>query len=87
MNIYESLLQLRSDLEQLNTYQTLSIKAIEQCFIHAMKNKMIFNYQEILSKYDEIDEDVIASFDQNTILAFFNFGYSYGSLHRRYTKS
>ena len=70
MNIYESLFQLRSDLEQLNQDQTLSIEMIKQRFIHAMKDKMIFNYQEALSKYAEINEDVIANFDQNTILAF-----------------
>jgi hypothetical protein len=70
MNIYESLLQLRLDLEQSKKDQTLSIEIIEQRFIHAMKDKMIFNYQEVLSQYAEINEDVIANFDQNTILAF-----------------
>jgi hypothetical protein len=72
MNIYESLLQLRLDLEQSKKDQTLSIEIIEQRFIHAMKDKMIFNYQEVLSQYAEINEDVIANFDQNTILAFLN---------------
>ena len=70
INIYESLLKLRSDLEQLKKDQTLSIEMIEQRLIHSMEDKMVFNYQEVLSKYIEIKEDVIANFDQKTILAF-----------------
>lgn len=69
-NMYESLLKLRSDLEELKKDQTLSIDMIEQHLIHSMEDKMVFNYQEVLSKYNEIREDVIANFDQNTILAF-----------------
>lgn len=70
MNIYEDLLQLRLDLERLKKDQTLPIDVIEQRFVDSMKDKMIFNYQEALSKFSEINEDVIANFDQNTILAF-----------------
>ena len=47
INIYESLLKLRSDLEQLKKDQTLSIEMIEQRLIHSMEDKMVFNYQEV----------------------------------------
>ena len=43
INIYESLLKLRSDLEQLKKDQTLSIEMIEQRLIHSMEDKMVFN--------------------------------------------
>lgn len=70
MNTYTSLLQLIVDLEKIKVDQTLPIGEIENRFIEAMSDKMVFNYQEVLSIYREIDEKVIANFDQNTILAF-----------------
>ena len=70
MTTYTSLLQLISDLEELKLDQSLPIEKIESRFIEAMKDKMVFNYQEVLSKYVEISEDIIATFDQNKILAF-----------------
>lgn len=68
--MYETLLKLRVDLKQLKNDQTLPVEMIEQRFIYAMQDKMVLNYQEILFKYTEISEDLIANFDQNTILAF-----------------
>ncbi|MEG0094327.1 MAG: DUF6508 domain-containing protein [Erysipelotrichaceae bacterium] len=69
MNPYKSLLQLRTNLEKLQVDQTLPIEKIESRFIEEMKDKMVFNYQEVLSNR-EVDEKSIADFDQNTILAF-----------------
>lgn len=70
MNRDESLLALITDLEKLKIDQSLSIAAIEEQFIHAMQNHMVFNYQEILSIYNDIDENTVTTFDENTILAF-----------------
>lgn len=69
MNIYTSLLQLRPDLEKLQIDEPLLTKQIENRLIEAMNDKMVLNYQEILS-LQELDEQSIANFDQNTILAF-----------------
>lgn len=70
MNKYESLLALITDLEKFKIDQSLSIAEIEEQFIHAMQNHMVFNYQEILSIYNDIDENTVTTFDENTILAF-----------------
>lgn len=70
MNTYTSLVQLISDLEELKLNQNFPIKKIKSRFIEAMEDKMVFNYQEVLSKYTEISEDVIANFDRSTILAY-----------------
>lgn len=70
MNTYTSLLQLISDLEELKLDHSLSIEKIESRFIEAMEDKMVFNYQEVLSKYTKRSEDVIANFDRATILAY-----------------
>lgn len=70
MKLYEPLLQLRTDLNQLKADQTLPLEMIKQRFLDAMADKMVFNYREIVSKYCEINQEIVANFDQNTILAF-----------------
>lgn len=70
MNTYTSLLQLTTDLEKLQVDQTISIEKIESRFIEAMNDKMVLNYQDILS-LNEVNEESIANFDTNKLLAFF----------------
>lgn len=70
MNNFASLLELKTDLKKLNKNQDTSTEDIEIRFIEAMRDKMISNYQEVLSIYNEIDEEVITNFNRNTILAF-----------------
>lgn len=70
MNKYENLLQLRSDLDKSEQDLFCSLGEIEERFIEAMKDSMVFNYQEILVRYSKMDENIIASFDENTTLAF-----------------
>lgn len=70
MNSYTSLLNFITDLENFQLDQRLSLEEIETNFIKVMDDKMVSNYQEILSTYRQIDETTIATFDQNTILAF-----------------
>jgi len=70
MNTYTSLLQLISDLEELKLDPSLPIEKIESRFIEAMENKMVLDYQEVLSTYNDINESIITGFDKDTILAF-----------------
>ena len=70
MNTYTSLLQLISDLEELKLDQSLPIEKIESRFIEAMEDKMVLDYQEVLSTYTDINESIITEFDKDTILAF-----------------
>ena len=48
----------------------MAINDIEDNLIKAMANEMVLNYQEVLSVYADIDENIILQFDKNTTLAF-----------------
>lgn len=70
MNLNHSLLEIIPSLENLKLHPDLAINDIEDNLIKAMANEMVLNYQEVLSVYADIDENIILQFDKNTTLAF-----------------
>ena len=70
MNLNHPLLEIIPSLENLKLHPDLAINDIEDNLIKAMANEMVLNYQEVLSVYADIDENIILQFDKNTTLAF-----------------